>query len=86
MYQLSFPFYMPDKPKPVYVLFPGYVISVNDGDKHYITANMLINLYNISYSYDLIFITENNRKGYKKLPHYIELHPDPTGEYKLPEN
>lgn len=33
--------------KKKYVVTPGYVISKTDGDKHYISYNRLIALYNV---------------------------------------
>lgn len=30
-----------------YLLHPGYVVSRTDGDRHYITSQMLMKLYNV---------------------------------------
>jgi hypothetical protein len=31
-----------------YVVYPDYVISKNDGDRHYINSGMLMRLYNVN--------------------------------------
>jgi hypothetical protein len=76
-------------------VYPGLVMSVNDGDHHFISAEVLLRLWGID-------IPVNSINDYKKLnsrdyyprekdkPNYkdnkvihLELYPDPSGDYNL---
>lgn len=74
-----------------YVVCPGYVISETDGDKHYITGQMLIRLYELApreYSIHRGFrrdqspILDPPPQGEVQL---VFLHPSRTGNYGRPE-
>lgn len=67
--------------KKKYLLIPGHVKSINDGDIHYISPVMLKNLYNVNMSECLIY----NPK-LKQPKNLIELHPREDGDYTLPED
>lgn len=61
-----------------YVIHPGFVISKNDGDRHYVTANQLIRLYGVNPRECLV-------AGRTALPSddLIHLHPQYSGNYEL---
>ena len=69
-----------------YAIHPGYVVSANDGDRHYIGADRLMFLYNVNpkdcNTWD---ITNPHTYRGKKWNEYIHLYPDKTGEYKIPK-
>lgn len=58
-----------------YALYPGYVISQHDGDRHYITPEMLASLYQVPMSECVI-----NPESTEGL---IVLRPRYDGNYKL---
>lgn len=66
-----------------YVIHPGTVHSKNDGDRHFITFQMLCRLYGIDqrecldYSRDLV---SRDEETIKKLKH---LYPQSNGNYRL---
>lgn len=68
--------------KMTYVLAPGYVTSKTDGDRHYITAEMLQQLYNV----DLDQCVKEPRDKQDWLPpeNAIYLRPRYDGNYSLP--
>lgn len=70
-----------------YVLFPGYVISKHDLDSHWISADRLAYLYGVDIR--KCIVVDNRRPstsmGYRKMPNYVELYPDPSGKYELPK-
>lgn len=74
-----------------YAIFPDFVRSQTDGDKHFITAKQLMFLYGVhpnecfivennkhfrQYDYDLDYVRDNN---------LIILRPSHSGNYKLPK-
>jgi hypothetical protein len=73
-----------------YVIAPGYVHSVNDGDRHYIGAMQLIRLYGVSpkecriyepapqWTTGVFRYEEQANKG------LIWLRPKANGDYSLP--
>lgn len=68
-----------------FVLVPGFVRSINDGDEHYITANMLARLYGVSIAECIV---DNGRpldlygRNTQDLP---RLHPRRDGRYEMPK-
>jgi hypothetical protein len=72
-----------------YLLCPGTVRSITDGQSHYISSDALARLYNVSpaecvirpglrpYGYPLL--------GWGDGPGLIELHPQRSGWYELPD-
>lgn len=64
-----------------YVLHPGNVRSQTDGQWHHVSFAELALLYRVSPGDCLL------ADPYRHLAdeRYIHLHPDPTGEYKLPQ-
>jgi len=69
-------------PAKKYVLFPGYVRSRNDGDRHYIDAPKLAQLYGVRLGECVIA----NERGHSALLGLIELHPRSDGLYTSPED
>lgn len=67
-----------------YVIHPGYVISMSDGQEHYVTARQLIRLYRVNPN-ECIVISESgdNHRGLN-LNDFIHLYPRINGDYTLP--
>ena len=66
-----------------YVLYSGYVISVNDGEKHFVPAHKLIKLYGLNEK-DCILDKNPNYLSGPMLQgiDYIVLGPRVRGDYK----
>lgn len=63
-----------------YVLHPGWVMSKNDGDRHYITALKLVELYRVHPADCRVYGTEMPDKEGE-----VHLWPRYDGNYTLPE-
>ena len=61
-----------------YLLHPGYVVST-DGKRHYITAKMLMKLYNVPPEECVTYLPYRPYPNQDKL---IDLYPVSSGEYK----
>ena len=59
-----------------FVVFPGDVWSVHDGDRHFISYRQLVDLYKVPPTKCICFSAE-----YKMLPGDIALEPRPNGDY-----
>lgn len=75
--------------KKKYLVFPGYVQSSADMQRHYIAAGHLMQLYGVKQS-DCIIVTDRMRYDEvdalkKRHPDIISLHVDHRGNYKLPK-
>lgn len=46
-----------------YVIFPQYILSKNDGDKHFISAEKLMKLYNVNPKECIIWRDEDFKTG-----------------------
>ena len=68
-----------------YAVFGGHVTSRNDGQRHYVPASRVADLYGVSRQ-DCYLVNDNGEFGdMLNLPKGLTyLHPDPTGRYKLP--
>ena len=64
-----------------YLLHPGYVVSKTDGDRHYITAKMLMKLYNVRPEECVIYLPYRPYPNQNKL---INLYPMASGKYVVP--
>lgn len=65
-----------------YALRPGYVYSREDGERHYINALTLAQLYQVSLE-ECMVVTSM----FTKIPEgVIELFPRHNGNYRIPEN
>lgn len=62
-----------------YLLHPGYVISKTDGDRHYITAKMLMKLYNVRPEECVVYFSY---QPYPNQDELIDLYPMASGKYK----
>lgn len=62
-----------------FVLFPGYVISENDGERHYVSACQLRYLYCITRAARCVTFKENMLLR----PGDIECHPRHDGKYHV---
>ncbi len=63
-----------------YLLHPGYVVSKTDGDRHYITSQMLMKLYNVPPK-DCVTYIPFRRCTYDQ-DKLIDLYPMASGKYK----
>ena len=71
---------MPRK-KIKYILCPEYTYSLRDGERHYITAEMLVNLYGVDRS-ECVTIPRNLR-GWRAPFGAKHLYPRRDGHYSL---
>lgn len=75
---------------PRYVLMPGYVTSRTDGQRHFINAQRLCNLYGVRMAecvvYPIGYTSEDDirRRNWRHPPGAIELYPRFDGRYTLP--
>lgn len=67
-----------------YGLCPGYVISKNDGQRHFINAGKLMRLYNVSPAECVILYDGKKPMGFRP-GELILLRPDYSGSYKIPK-
>ena len=65
-----------------YVLHPGYVISKNDGQEHFIGGPRLARLYGV----DMRQCVFGGEPGYQEQEGDVHLCPDYHGRYALPSN
>jgi hypothetical protein len=70
-----------------YVLHPGWVTSVNDGDRHYISADKLMSLYGLDWNQRRRSVVYGKWRwaSAPALEGDVHLHPSPDGMYSLPE-
>ncbi len=72
-----------------YLVFPGYVVSKNDGDMHFISARQLIRLYGVQVDQCLVASSDPHTLNFFISRHHslnklINLKQDRSGNYKLP--
>lgn len=63
-----------------YLVIPGNVLSMSDGDTHYVTADRLIQLYGVDRS--LCVVWPNDDRGWKAPSNLIHLLPLYHGNYE----
>jgi len=68
--------------KKKYVIFPGWIRSKNDGDRHFIGVGALAELYQVNLSECLVYDDHMPSHFYDGL---IRLHPKYNGDYTIPE-
>lgn len=68
----------PQTPATRYVLWPGEVISQNDGDRHYIGVGQLRNLYRIPPD---AHVVNGDESGFRPLPGDVDCWPRYDGDY-----
>lgn len=66
---------------PKYCVHPGWVRSINDGDRHYIPARELMRLYGVDRRSCIV----DNPGVHLEGMGFICLFPQPSGDYTLPE-
>jgi hypothetical protein len=64
-----------------YLVFPDFVYSKNDGDKHFISGKSLISLYGVSRDECVIVTHESQLKNLKGT--FTVLKPNYLGDYSL---
>lgn len=69
--------------KKKYLVCPNWVTSANDGDRHFITAIMLIGLYGVNPHECIVSRDVLNRRGLD-ISELIILRPKYNGDYRLP--
>jgi hypothetical protein len=71
-----------------YLVIADYVRSKNDGDRHYIGCNKLMNLYGV-HAEECICLDSGDRSApsigwyHKRYPGIVELRPSYIGDYTL---
>jgi hypothetical protein len=71
------------QPGPVrYVLHPGYVVSANDGDNHYVGYGALIRLYGLNHCENQVVFSRD--RSCLDQPGDVHLYPRYDGDYSLP--
>lgn len=66
-----------------YLICPGWVVSENDGQRHFINSNQLIRLYGVKPEECSIAASKSREIGFSK--DLIRLRPRYDGNYKLTE-
>lgn len=66
-------------PEPIYIVYPGYVVSRNDGDRHYVSFERLVQLYGVD---PKLCIRASHGPANPKL---IPLQPRYDGQYVVPK-
>lgn len=78
--------------KPKYLLCPGYVVSRNDGQKHYIGAKLLAQLYRVRMQDCLVAPDASQPGGQQRydqllaaaqMGEFVVLRPRYSGDYSL---
>jgi hypothetical protein len=65
--------------KTKYVIYPGYITSSNDGDRHFISYTRLVRLYGLRLG-ECVDVAYTRGYSQPHLQEMIHLHPLPTGE------
>ena len=65
-----------------YVLHPGYVISRNDGGRHFVDAPRLARLYGIDIRDSAVVF--GDMPDFREQPGDVHLRPRRDGDYRLP--
>ncbi len=67
-----------------YALYPGYVTSSNDGQRHYITAGELARLYGVSY-HECVVVDVDRPECFRghDVSGLTKLFPNRNGTYEL---
>jgi hypothetical protein len=71
-----------------YALYPGYVISQYDGDRHFISASQLAELYGVNFN-ECVIVDKSRPESMVMRGHtsdLIPLFPRMDGKYKKPPN
>ncbi len=67
-----------------YVILPGHVTSRSDGDRHYISATQLINLYRVGHEDCAVVNSRVQAESFIRQG-YVLLEPRHDGNYSLPK-
>lgn len=70
--------------RPTYILHPGIVRSVNDGDIHFISASRLAVLYGLHNGQWISADSEQAKHGFSGDGRMVHLWPKSNGIYELP--
>ena len=84
---------MSDQTDPIYVLLPGEVTSINDGQRHQISSRQLISCYKVPAHLCVVYESSKvdaqgslyHKPNRWKLEQLTPLAPDFYGVYKIPE-
>ena len=68
--------------KKKYLVYGGWVTSINDGDSHYVSAKQVADLYGVPYNM-CKFVDNNDRIRLSSVDDYIVLRPRYDGIYIL---
>jgi len=62
-----------------YILHPDYVTSINDGDRHFISATQLAKLYGVNFHECVVIMDKWSERAYRFQKGDIHLYPDRNG-------
>lgn len=66
-----------------YLVFGGYVVSINDEQTHYVSPIRVMELYGLTRAECILLQDEEDTKlRMCRREEHIEFHPDPTGRYQ----
>lgn len=68
-----------------YMVHPGYVRSLRDGDVHYVGFSQLVGLYRVEPSECVDASRPQNQRGFNE-EEFIHLYPRLDGDYSLPKS
>lgn len=68
-----------------YLVIPGYVVSKNDGDRHFINSDQLMRLYGVKQEECVFYSSLEAARGKSGNEKLIILVPRPDGKYNLPK-
>lgn len=67
-----------------YILYPGDVTSLYDGQTHFIGSRQLATLYKVDLKKCVVLVTPADFERYTEQPGDIHLRPNRKGNYNLP--
>lgn len=73
-------------PVKKYLIYPGYVTSRNDGERHYISAGQLIRLYRVDPAECIIYDGRAEKLRGINVVDLINLFPVNSGVYEIPNS
>ena len=66
-----------------YAVFPQHIISKSDGDRHFVSAQQLIRLFDVNPKECEIWNTDDIVRGFRPHPDLIWLTPMYNGDYSI---
>ena len=70
----------------IYFCYGGHIISQNDGDRHFVTARQVAELYGLNIRQQNVkLITQRAQEADANLENVVKLYPKSNGDYTLPD-